>query len=76
MIGCTELLILLSLRGIKYVFRCLDNTFKEKKKVKSKDEKIEIIVTKSKTNKFHFYLSLFSRFFVAISSSSKSEIYF
>ncbi len=49
---CTELLILLSLKRIKYVFRCPNNTFKEMKMVKSKDEKIEIIVTQSKTNKF------------------------
>ncbi len=49
---CTELLILLSLKGIKYVFRCPNNTFKEMKMVKSKDEIVEILVTKSKTNKF------------------------
>lgn len=49
---CTELLILLSLKGVKYVFRCPNNAFNEMKTVKSKDEMIEISVTKSKTNKF------------------------
>lgn len=49
---CTELLILLSLKGVKYVFRCPNNTFNEIKNVKSKDETIEILVTRSKTNKF------------------------
>ena len=49
---CTELLILLSLKGVKYVFRCPNNTFNEMKTVKTKDEIIEIAVTKSKTSKF------------------------
>lgn len=49
---CTELLILLSSKGIKYVFRCPNNTFNEIKTVESKDEMIEISVTKPKTNKF------------------------
>lgn len=49
---CTELLILLSQKGIKYVFRCPNNTFNEIKNVKSNDEIIDISVTKSKTNKF------------------------
>lgn len=49
---CTELLILLSLKGVKYVFRCPNNAFNEIKTVKSKDETIEIKVTKSKTSKF------------------------
>ena len=49
---CTELLILLSLKGIKYVFRCPNNTFNEMKTVKKRDEIVEILVTKSKTNKF------------------------
>lgn len=49
---CTELLILLSLKRIKYVFRCPNNAFNEIKTVKSKDETIEISVTKNKTNKF------------------------
>lgn len=49
---CTELLILLSLKGIKYVFRCPNNTFNEMKTVKSNDEIIDISVTRSKTNKF------------------------
>lgn len=49
---CTELLILLAQKGVKYVFRCPNNTFNEIKTVKSKDETIEILVTKSKINKF------------------------
>jgi len=49
---CTELLILLSQKRIKYVFRCPNNTFNEIKNVKSNDEIIDILVTKSKTNKF------------------------
>jgi hypothetical protein len=50
---CTELLLLLEEKGVKYLFRCPSNSFKKEiKEAKTKDEMIDIKVTKSRTNAF------------------------
>ena len=50
---CTELLLLLEDKGIKYLFRCPSNRFKQEiKRSQTKDEMINIAVTKSRVNAF------------------------
>jgi len=50
---CTELLLLLKEKDVKYLFRCPKNVFKqERNKSQTNDEMIDIKVTKSRTNAF------------------------